>query len=118
MEDLLHTVKLFDMYINVNFLNLNARDVALADGLQFLRYCFSHNICDELLLFIGGNTKAIVPLLNKVYLFDSNSHDGRSLCVSDDTSVLLRFHDLLEVERYIEVAHMKFRDIQRLYFQL
>ena len=118
MEDLLHTVKLFDMDINVNFLNLNTRDVALADGLQFLRYCFSRNICDELLLFIGGNTKAIVPLLNKVYLFDSNSHDGRSLCVSDDTSVLLRFHDLLEVERYIEVTHLKFRDIQRLYFQL
>ena len=68
MEDLLHTVKLFDMDINVNFLNLNTRDVALADGLQFLRYCFSHNICDELLLVIGGNTKAIVFDLKFIFL--------------------------------------------------
>ena len=90
----------------------------MADGLPFSRCCFSHNICDGLLLFIGENTLAIVPLQNKFYLFDSNSPDGRGLCVSDDTSVFLRFHGLLEVEKYIEVANLKFRDIQRLYFQL
>ena len=32
--------------------------------------------------------------------------------------MLLRFHDLLEVERYIQVVYLEFRDIKRLYFQL
>ena len=105
VEDLLNTVRLFGMDINIIFFHLKTRDDALADGLQFLRCCFSHSICDELLLFIGGNTKAIVPFQNKVYLFDSNGPDGRRFCVLDDTSFLLGFHDLLEVERYIEVAH-------------
>ena len=99
-----HTVKLFNLEININFLHLKTSDVTLADGLPFLRCCIPHNICDGLLLFIGGNTTAIVPGQNKFYLFDSHSRDDRGLCVSDGTSVLLRFHDFLEVKRYIQFA--------------
>ena len=40
------------------------------------------------------------------------------MCVSDGTSVLLKFHDLLEVESYIQFAYLEFGDIQRCYFQL
>ena len=90
----------------------------MADGLAFLRCCVPHNICDEFLLFVGGNTTAIVPRKNKFYPFDSHSRGGRGFCVSDGTSVLLRFHNLSEVERFIQVAYLEFRDIQRLYFQL
>ena len=105
------------MDININFLHLETCDVTLADGLPFLRCCVPHNICDGLLLFIGWNTTAIVPGQNKFYLFDSHSCDDTGLCVSDGTSVLLRFHYLLEVERYIQFTYLEFRDIQRLYFQ-
>ena len=118
VDDLPHTVKLLNMDININFLHLETRVVTLADGLPFLRCCVPHNICDGPLLFIGGNTTAIVSRQNKFYCFDSHSRDGRALCVSNGKSVLLRIHDLLEVERYIEVAYLEFGDIQRLYFQL
>ena len=104
VDDLPYTVELFNMDININFLHLETRDVTLADGLPFLRSCVPHNICDGLLLFIGGNTTAIVPRQNKFNIFDSHSPDGRGLCVSNGTTVFLRFHDLLEVERYIQVA--------------
>ena len=82
----------------------------MADGLPFLRCCIPQNICDGLLSFIGGNTTAVVPRQNKFYLFNSHSHDCRGLYVSDSTSVLFRFHDLLEVERHIQVVYLDFRE--------
>ena len=89
VDDLPHTAKLFDMDININFLHLETRDFKLADGLPFLRCCVPLNIWDGLLLFIGGNTTAIVPRQNKLYIFNSHSCDGRGLYVSDSTSVCL-----------------------------
>ena len=71
------------MDININSLHLETRDVTLADGLPFLKCCVPHNICDGLLLFVCGNTTAIVPRQNKFDLFNSRRHDGRALCVSD-----------------------------------
>ena len=118
VDDLSRTLKLFNMDISIKFLHLETRDVALADGLPFSRCCVPHNICDGFLSFVGGNSTAIVPKENKFYLFDSHSCDGRGFCVSDGTSVLLRFRNLSEVERYIQVAYLEFRDIQGLYFQL
>ena len=77
VDDLPHTAQLFNMGININSLHLETRDVTLADGLPFVRCCAPHNICDGLLLFICGNTTAIVPRQNKLYLFNSHRRDGR-----------------------------------------
>ena len=90
MDDLSHSVKLFKMDINNNFLHLENRDFPLADVLSFLRYCAPSNISEKLLLFIVENNTAIVSRQNKFYRFDSHSRHSRGLCVRDGTSVLFR----------------------------
>lgn len=53
-----------------------------------------------------------------IYWFDSHSQDEHSLSVVCGTSVLLKFRNLSEVEKYIHIAYLEYRDIQRLYFQI
>ena len=64
-----------------------------------------------------GFTTAIVSSGN-CYLFDSHSRDERRLSVIDGTSVLMKFNDLLEIEKYIQVAYLEYRDRQQVYFQI
>ena len=61
---------------------------------------------------------AILPGKDNFYLFDFHSSDDGGLYVLNHTTVFLRFNDLLDLERYIQVAYLEFIDIQRLYFQL
>ena len=88
VDELPHTVNLFNMNIILIFFHLDTKDVTLADGLP-LDAVF-HTICDELLLFIAVNVTAILPGQDNFYLFDSHSRDDRGLYVSDGTPVLLR----------------------------
>ena len=53
-----------------------------------------------------------------IYWFDSHSQDEHGLSVVCGTSVLLKFRNLSEVEKYIHIAYLEYRDIQRLYFQI
>ena len=57
-------------------------------------------------------------LRNCYYLFDSHSRDERDLSVVDTTSVLMKFRDLYELEKCLQVAYLKYRDRQQAYFQL
>ena len=70
------------------------------------------------LLFMGGFTTAIILLRNCYYLFDSHSRDERDLSVVDGTSVLMKFRDLYELEKYLQVAYLEYRDRKQAYFQL
>ena len=36
----------------------------------------------------------------------------------DGTSVLMKFNDLFEIEKYIEVAYLEHRERQQAYFQI
>ena len=36
----------------------------------------------------------------------------------DETSVLMKFRDLYELEKYLQVAYLKYRGRQQAYFQL
>ena len=46
---------------------------------------------------------SIVLLRNCYYLFDSHSRDERGFSVVDGTSVLMKFMDLYELEKYLQV---------------
>ena len=36
----------------------------------------------------------------------------------DGTSVLMKFNNLFEIEKYIQVAYLEYRDRQQVYFQI
>ena len=55
---------------------------------------------------------------NWYYLLDSHSRDERGLSVLDGTSVLKKFNDFSEIEKYIQVALLEYRDRQQAYFQI
>ena len=63
-------------------------------------------------------TTAIILLKNCYYLFDSHSRDEGGLSVVDGASVLMKFRDLYELEKYLQVAYVEYRDRQQAYFQL
>ena len=65
-----------------------------------------------------GFATAIILLRNCYYLFDSHSRDERGLSVTDETSVLMKFRDLYELDKYLQVAYLEYRDKQQAYFQL
>ena len=65
-----------------------------------------------------GFTAAIISSGNCYYLFDLHSRDERGLSVIDGTSVLMKFNDLFEIEKLIQVAYLEYRDRQQAYFQI
>ena len=77
------------------------------------------NVCDNVLfrLFMGGNTTAIMSLQNFFYVFDSHRRDERGLNIPNGRLVLLKFRYIFEIEKYIQVAYLEFRDKQQIYFQ-
>ena len=50
---------------------------------------------------MGGFTTAIMKQHSYFYIFDSYSRDERGLSLVGGTSMLLKFSDLTEVEKYI-----------------
>ena len=71
-----------------------------------------------MLLFMGGFTTAIMKQHSYFYLFDSHSRDERGSSIVGGTLVLLKFSDLTEVEKYIQVFYLEYRSLEQLYFQL
>ena len=64
-----------------------------------------------------GFTTAIILLRNCYYLFDSHGCDERGSVV-DGTSALMKFRDLYELEKYLQVVYLKYRGRQQAYFQI
>ena len=94
----------------------------LTFGDSFLRDVFRENGNNAsttlYLLFMEGFATAIISSGNCYPLFDSHSRDERGLSVIDGTSVLMKFIDLFEIEKYIQVAYLEYRDRQQVYFQI
>ena len=57
-----------------------------------------------------GFTAASILLGNCYYLFDSYSRGERGLSMFDGASVLMKFRDLYELEKYLRVAYLEYRD--------
>ena len=93
----------------------------LINGDSFLRDLLTlggNNGITLCLLFMEGFTSAIILLRNCYYLFDSHRRDERGLNAADGTSVLMKFRDLYELEKYLQEAYLEYRDRQQVYFQL
>ena len=77
---------------------------------SFLRGAFRENANNGSttlsLIFMEGFTTAIISSGNCYYLFYLHSGDKRGLSVMDGTSVLTKFNDLFEIEKYIQVAYL------------
>jgi len=73
------------------------------------------------LIFIEGYTIAIFRPLRIVnayyYVFDSHIRDIRGLSVANGTSVLMQFDSLYELEKYIQVFYLEYREAKT-YFQI
>ena len=52
-----------------------------------------------------------------IYLFDSH-RDKQGLRLVGRTSVILKFSDLQEVEKYIQVFYLEYKTLEQSYFQL
>ena len=65
-----------------------------------------------------GLATVIISSGNSYYLFDSHNRDERGLSVIDGTSVLMKFNDIFEIEKYIQVAYLEYRYKQQAYFQI
>ena len=112
-------VKMYNHDIPVQYLRLETQLATLINGDSFLRDLLTtggNNGITLCLLFIEGFTTAIILLRNCYYLFDSHSRDERDLSVVDGTSVLMKFRDLNELEKYLQVACLEYRDRQQAYF--
>ena len=106
-DDLPRLVKIYEYEFDVTFLGLQTGQASLIPRDPFLRmYVPGHNV-DEFLLFISGFTIAVITKGPNFYLFDSHSRDYRGSSVPDGNSVLLRFKDLFEIEKYIQVAYLE-----------
>ena len=117
VDDLPHFVKMYDQNVQIEFLELETKLARLRDDDPFLRNIIPGSDNVLFLLIMGGNTTAIMSLQNFFYVFDSHSRDERGLNIPNGRSVLLKFRYIFEIEKYIQVAYLEFRDKQQMYFQ-
>ena len=125
-DDLPDVIQQGDGIFIINKLRLETGEATLVNNFPFLSSLFNscNNKGDGFLFFIRNVTLAIIPIYDThsryyyYYLFDSHSRDERGLVVEDGQSVLLKFRDLLQVEKYIQVVYLEFRDSQSEFFQM
>ena len=66
---------------------------------------------------MDGLTIAFIQKKNQFqYVFKSHSRDERGLLVPNENSVLSKFRNLFELEKYIQVAYLQYRDRAQQYF--
>ena len=70
------------------------------------------------LMFICGFTVAVILYNDSYYLFDSHSRNQYSQMVVNGQSVLLKFSQLSDLEKYIETIYLLQRYQRRAYFQI
>ena len=108
-HELPRSVVMSNYNIPIDYLELETEIANLRTGELFLRRIISISAYYHetmLLLFIGRFTTAIMKQHGYFYLFDSHSRDKRGLSIVGGTSVLLKFRDLTEVEKYIQVFYL------------
>lgn len=64
---------------------------------------------------MGGYTTAVITSQNFFYVVDSPSWDERVLNFVNGRSALLNFRYIFEIEKYIQVAYLEYRNQQQLY---
>ena len=59
------------------------------------------------LVFISGFTITVIPYLDSYYLFDSHSRNGQDSKVAQVKAALLKFADLQDMEKYVQVVYLQ-----------
>ena len=118
VDQLPEFVKMYNHDIPVQYLRPETQLATLINGDVFLRDALTTGFITLRLLFMEGFAAAIILLGSCCYLFDSHSRDERGLSVVDGTSVLIKFKHLYELEKYLQVTYLEYRDRQQAYFHL
>ena len=115
-------VKMFSHNISVRYVIVETQLATLIFGDSFLRDVFWENVNNASttlsVLFMEVFKTAIISSRNRYYLLDSHIRDERGLSVIDGTSVLMKFNDLFEIEKYIQVRYLEYKDRQQAYFEI
>ena len=61
---------------------------------------------------MGGYTTALISSQKFFYVFDSHIRDKRGLNIANGRSVLLKFGYIFEIQKYIQLAYLGYRDQQ------
>ena len=61
---------------------------------------------------MGGFTTALMKQNNCFYVFEAQSRDERGFIIVGETSVLLMFVDLKQVEKNIQVFYVEYRSLE------
>ena len=101
----------------VNKIYLHDGEAVIGRGVRFILNAFGEERRTAL-LFINSTVTAIILQSRACYFFDSHSKDSRGLSVPDGSSVLLKFANILQLENYIQVAHLEYHGRESQYFQL
>ena len=109
-------LKVFSHNIPVWNSRLETQLATQTNGDSILWDVLTWDVTTLFLLFMESFTTAIILSRSCYYLFDSHSSDERVLSIVDGTSVLMKFNDQFEIEEYIQVAYLKYRDRQQAYF--
>ena len=70
------------------------------------------------ILFISGNSTAIIFLSGFYYVFDSHSRDERGIPSAHGFSIVMKFRSLSQIEKYIKYIYLQSQNHTRLWFQL
>ena len=109
-------LKVFSHNIPVWNSRLETQLATQTNGDSILWDVLTWDVTTLFLLFMESFTTAIILSRSCYYLFDSHSSDERVLSIVDGTSVLMKFNDLFQIEEYIQVAYLEYRDSQQACF--
>ena len=113
---------MFSHNIPVWYVRLETHLATLTFLDSFLRDIFRENANNAstalILPMMEGFATGIISSGICYYLFDSHSCDERGFSVIDGISVLMKFNDLFEIEKYVQVAYLEYRDRRKAYFQI
>ena len=119
-EDLPRSIQHDGHEVFISFLNLEDGEAITSQNAPFLRNQILKSDINEFraLMMINGFTIAIFKSRNLFYLFDPHSRDIQGLPVADGKSCLLRFQNLLEVEKYIQYFYLECQEKSFEHFQI
>ena len=101
VDDLPRFVKIYDQNVQIEFLELQINLARLRDGDPFLKNAVPDRDNVLFLLFMVGNTTAIMSWQSFFYVFDSHSRDERGSNIPNGQSVLSKFRYIFEKLRSI-----------------
>ena len=116
VDDLPCFVRVYEYNVQIELLQLKTKLASVTFGDPFLNNVVSNTENVLFLLFMRGYTTAIISSQNFFYVFHSHSQDERRLNIANWRSILLKFRYIFEIEKYMQVAYLEYKNPQHLNF--